>query len=44
MLFLVSLVGYMDAEDAQNADAVYCEMVEDGTWPDYKGIKDEICN
>ena len=31
-------VGAMDAEDAEQQAALYCDNVKSGVWPDYEGI------
>lgn len=44
MLFLcVVWVLAADVESAIVLDSIYCENVEQGVWPDYKGIYAEQC-
>ena len=33
---LISVIGDMDYQDAQNEEAYYREMVCSGAWPDYR--------
>lgn len=40
---VIVFVGNSDMQDAQNEQAVYCSMVKEGSWPDYKGIYGEVC-
>jgi len=45
---LVALCGWlavstMDYEDELAERDLYCDMVEKGHWPDYKGIAQEEC-
>jgi len=35
-IFLFLVAGALDYEDAQDSRDTYCEMVRDGSWPDYK--------
>ena len=37
------LVGAMDYEDAKNEQALYCDNVKSGVWPDYEGIYVSEC-
>ena len=32
-----------DYQEAVRSHRVYCEMVKDGVWPDYKGIYGKEC-
>ena len=32
---LFGVVGSFDYQDAQASHALYCEMTQEGTWPDY---------
>lgn len=45
--FLVLGVVFWSSDSAekelQAEQQHYCEMVEEGSWPDYKGIYDEFC-
>lgn len=41
LLLLLSMS--MDYEDQLKEHQYYCDSVEDGTHPDYKGIYDEHC-
>jgi len=50
VILLLGSVGSLDAQDADNRQALYCEMVETyqktgGThgWPDYRGNAPEVC-
>lgn len=50
VILLLGAVGSLDAQDADNRQALYCEMVETyqqtgGThgWPDYRGNAKEVC-
>ena len=36
LALLMGIVGSMVAEDEQQAEAHYCQMVADGLWPDYR--------
>lgn len=40
---VIVFVGQSDMRDAENEQAVYCSMVKEGSWPDYKGIYGEVC-
>lgn len=40
---LVFVVGSMDYEDRRQERAVYCQMVQDKTWPDFKNIYSKEC-
>ena len=42
-IFLFGVVSEMSYEDAVREENQYCELVGDGTWPDYKGIYEEVC-
>lgn len=37
---LFGMVGSFDIEDAQASQALYCEMVQEGTWPAYDNAID----
>ena len=37
LLAVYGIVGAMDYRDEQRAEEHYCEMVESGYWPDYRG-------
>lgn len=50
ILFFVLTIAFMnDAEEAEKADDLYCEMVKmhlsdpSTGWPDYKGVYDAQC-
>ena len=43
LLFALGIAGKADAIDAEQAAALYCDMVKAGAWPDYKGIYDALC-
>lgn len=36
-------VGAMDAEDAEQQAALYCDNVKSGVWPDYEGTYVSEC-
>ncbi len=36
-------VGAMDAEDAEVQQALYCDNVKSGVWPDYEGTYVSEC-
>ena len=36
-------VGTMDYEDELAERELYCDMVNEGRWPDYKGIAEQEC-
>jgi len=36
-------VSSMDYEDVMAERDFYCDMVEEGSWPDYRGISEEEC-
>lgn len=42
-LTLLIWAAHLDAEDAARDDAVYCQMVSDGYWPDYRGDFEKVC-
>lgn len=42
IIFLV--VSTMDYQDEVMEQKHYCEMVEQGHWPDYEEKYDEVCN
>lgn len=37
------IVGTMDYQDARVEQAHYCQMVEEGVWPDYRETYEESC-
>ena len=41
LLAVYGIVGAMDYQDQQRAEEHYCERVESGRWPDYRG--DDTC-
>ena len=41
LLAAYGIVGAMDYRDEQRDEQRYCEMVESGHWPDYRG--DDAC-
>ena len=45
MIFLCGFgtVGTMDYEDELAERELYCDMVKEGKWPDYKGIAEREC-
>lgn len=40
---LLCVVGRLDYEDAVAEEALYCNNVKNGTWPDYDGIYADVC-
>lgn len=49
-ILLLGAVGSLDAQDADNRQALYCTMVEtyqktsgEHGWPDYNGNAQEVC-
>ena len=40
---IVSIVGGMDYEDAKTQQALYCDNVKSGVWPDYEGTYVSEC-
>lgn len=38
MTAVISMIGKMDYEDQVDQRNLYCQMVAEKTWPDYKGI------
>lgn len=43
VLMLISYVGSHDYIDQQASQDVYCQMVKDKLWPDFKGIESTAC-
>ena len=43
-VLLAMWAGALDAQDAAREEAVYCEMVAEGHWPDYRNEYEELCN
>lgn len=50
VILLLGVVGSLDAQDADNRQALYCTMVEtyqktngEHGWPDYNGNAQEVC-
>ena len=43
IIVVFGLVGEQDYQDEQLEQQTYCDQVEDGIWPDYKGIAGEAC-
>lgn len=43
LLLLMGVVGRMDYEDAKLEEALYCDNVRTGVWPDYEGTYKKIC-
>ena len=43
LLGLFGLAGAMDYEDQQAQEALYCDMVKAGNWPDYQGTYRTQC-
>lgn len=44
MLIIFAIVSNMDYEDELLEQQHYCDMVEQGHWPDYEEKYDEVCN
>lgn len=40
---LLGVVGSMDYEDAKGEEALYCDNVKNGVWPDYDGTYADVC-
>ncbi len=40
---LLGVVGSMDYEDAKAEEALYCDNVKNGVWPDYEGTYAKVC-
>ena len=40
---LLGMAGQMDFEDAKAEEALYCDNVKNGVWPDYDGIYADVC-
>ena len=40
---LAGVAGHFDYEDAKREEALYCENVHSGIWPDYDGIYADVC-
>lgn len=43
VLMLLVIASSMGYEDEQREQGVYCQMVKEGSWPDYKNIAGEVC-
>lgn len=43
VLAVLIISGNMDARDAETERAHYCDMVESGAWPDYRGTAKDEC-
>lgn len=43
IVVVLGLVGEQDYQDEQLEQHTYCDQVEAGIWPDYKGIAGEAC-
>lgn len=43
LVLLFGLAGRMDYEDQQAQEALYCDMVKAGHWPDYQGTYRREC-
>lgn len=43
IILTMLLVGEMDFKDAVDQTTHYCQMVEEGAWPDYRENADEVC-
>lgn len=43
IIVVFGLVGGMDYQDEQLEQQTYCDNVQAGYWPDYKGIAGEAC-
>lgn len=40
---LLGVVSSMDYEDAKAEEALYCDNVKNGVWPDYDGTYADVC-
>lgn len=43
ILLALGLCGCGDYDDAKEEEALYCDMVAKGYWPDYRGVYQERC-
>jgi hypothetical protein len=43
VILAVGIVGHYDYEDEQAAEALYCDNVKAGIWPDYEGTYKKYC-
>ena len=43
VLLAIGVVGGMDADDEQKEEDLFCEMVEQGVWPDYNKSYQSKC-
>lgn len=43
VMAVMGIVGNGDLEEAERAQAEYCENVASEVWPDYRGIYAEVC-
>lgn len=44
IVFVAAMLALGPTEAEQDAEtAFYCEMVDEGNWPDYKDIAEEYC-
>ena len=39
----LAIAGSMDYEDAKDEEALYCNNVKSGVWPDYNGNYADVC-
>lgn len=40
---VMGIVGNGDLQEAERAETEYCENVDSGAWPDYRGNASEVC-
>jgi len=43
LVFIISIVGRLYADDEKAEMQIYCQNVNDGIWPDFKNIKETAC-
>lgn len=43
VIIAFGIVGHCDYEDEQDAEALYCDNVKAGIWPDYEGTYKKSC-
>jgi len=43
LVFIIGIVGRLDADDEKEESQIYCQNVDDGIWPDFKNVKETAC-
>jgi len=43
VMAVMGIVGNGDLEEAERAETEYCENVDSGAWPDYRGVYAQGC-